>query len=223
MEIINIKEKLFKASTTLPFNYYDLIFRFMNKDTMSILDVGCGKGFTMKIIKKRFRRKRIFTVGVDQFAPYLRYCMKEMTHDILINTNIESLPFKDKSFDVILCLEVIEHLKKEDALRIIENLRKLARKQVIISTPVGVCHQEEIDNNPCQRHESSWNPEEFKKLGFKVRGSGLRRLYLKQGHFTSGFIRNLAFSLSYVFPLAYFFPKLAFQMVCVYSCNKNDN
>jgi len=51
--------------------------------------------------------------------------------------DVRKLPFKQKSFDTVLCMEVIEHLEKEEAIRLIEDMEKIARKKIIITTPVG--------------------------------------------------------------------------------------
>ena len=48
--------------------------------------------------------------------------------------NIYELPYEDNSFDVVLCLEVLEHLEyPERALK--AELQRVARKYCIVSVP----------------------------------------------------------------------------------------
>jgi ubiquinone/menaquinone biosynthesis C-methylase UbiE len=43
--------------------------------------------------------------------------------------------FIDDSYDVVLSMDSIEHLKLEDAEKMIEEMKRIARKKVIIYTP----------------------------------------------------------------------------------------
>ena len=59
-------------------------------------------------------------------------------------------------------MEVIEHLEKEEAIRLIEDMEKIARKKIIITTPVGFLENYEADGNLYQTHKSGFYPEDFK-------------------------------------------------------------
>jgi len=84
------------------------------------------------------------------------------------------LPFKPKSFDIVFCGQLIEHLEKEDGWKLITRMEEIARKQVIITTPVGMYKTvTKHRDNPYLEHKSAWHPDELKALGYKVRGSGL--------------------------------------------------
>jgi len=58
--------------------------------------------------------------------------------------NAENMGFKDRSFDVITALEVIEHIP--DTEKVISELFRVARKYVILSVP------SKEDNNPEHIH-----------------------------------------------------------------------
>jgi hypothetical protein len=47
------------------------------------------------------------------------------------------LPFADRSFDVVLCLEVLEHIPPQSRARVVSELCRVARKTVIITHPYG--------------------------------------------------------------------------------------
>lgn len=90
-----------------------VIWFFLNKKSRSILDVGCGIGRVMRAIN--LHNKSFFRVGVDIFLPYIKSCHREKIYDACVLADIRHLPFKKKTFDAVLCIQVIEHLPKIDA------------------------------------------------------------------------------------------------------------
>lgn len=97
----------------------------------SLLDAGCGEGITLKILENELRGKECTGVDLDKKhiemseanAPYCKYMLG----------NIYNLPFTNSSFDVTLCLEVLEHLENPE--KAISELHKISAKYVVISVP----------------------------------------------------------------------------------------
>jgi len=197
----------------LLFTALNTAWRVLDKGGRSILDVGCGKGEPIKFIN---RNGQFFTVGVDAFEPYLRECQRYRTHDGYVLCDIRRLPFRRKSFDVILCLEVLEHLGKEEGKKLIDTMEEIASKQVIISTPLGEYEQHTYDGNPYQEHRVSWNQLELKELGYQIRGHGLSHLGGETGLISRlpRTLRPLA-DIVYILagPLVYFRPQLAGHII----------
>lgn len=205
-----------KARPYIPFTTLNTIWRSLDKQEQSVLDVGCGNGWAMAFIN---RQRQFYTVGIDIFRPYLAYAKKQLTHDDYVLGDIRKLPVKKKSFDVVICLEVLEHLEKEDGRQLLEEMKAIARRQVIISLPVGRFPQHpEIGDDPYQEHKSSWQPGELRYYGYKIRGYGLPLFGGAHGllsrlpqPFSS--IRKLIWILAS--SISYFAPELAGWMVCV--------
>ena len=149
-------------------------WRAPDRNGKSVLDVGCGKGWIMKSIN---RDRRLFTTGVDIFDPYLRECKEQHIYDEYVLSDVRRLPFQDKSFDMVLCLEVLEHLEKQEAMEFLHQLERIGRRQIIISTPSGTCEQEAFDGDSYQEHKSTWTAAELGSLGYKVRGFGFHGMY----------------------------------------------
>lgn len=147
----------------------------INPSCRSILDLGCGQGLQMKTIKLRY--PKIYAVGVDLFKPYLDKCKKEHTHDKFKQADIRALKIKDKSFDVVLASQVLEHISKKDAFSLLKKMERWAIKWVIISTPVGKAFYDTDDGNPLQKHKTFFYPEEFKKKGYKIIRVGGKSLF----------------------------------------------
>lgn len=157
----------------LMFTALNAVWNGLAKDTCSILDVGCGKGEPMKFIN---RSKTFYTVGLDIFRPYLKNCKKYGIHDDYILCDAKKLPLRERSFDVVLCSEVLEHLERKNGDELIHFMEKTARKQVIITTPVGEYKQCTFEGNPYQEHKWIWSPVRLKRLGYRVRGVGIRTI-----------------------------------------------
>ncbi len=87
----------------------------------NVLEIGIGSGIVTSALRRNV--KKVVTLDIDpKLAP-----------DIC--GSVIDLPFKDDSFDTILCCEVLEHLpfdRFEPALRM---LRRISRRHVVISLP----------------------------------------------------------------------------------------
>lgn len=159
------------ARPYLPFTALNTVWRSLHKDANSVLDIGCGQGEPARFLKNK---RKLFSIGIDIFLPYLREAQKQESHDAYVLGDIRYLPFRPKSFDVVLAVEVLEHLKREEGLALIKAMEQVAKRQVIITTPVCSYKQDPYDGNPYQEHQHIWQPKELRQLGYKVRGHGLR-------------------------------------------------
>lgn len=209
-----------KARPWVPFTALNTVWRMIDKGSKSILDVGCGKGEPMKFIN---RHKKFRTMGVDVFEPYIEACKAKQIHDEYLMCNICNLPFVDGSFDVVMCMEVLEHLEKEEGDKLIRDMERIARKQVILTTPVGKFEQEEQELNPYQKHRSSWLPAELKSRGYRIRGYGLPLVGGQEG-FLARLPEPIQTGRRFVWVMAssftYYLPELAGWMVCTKKIGK---
>lgn len=202
----------------LPFTYLNIVRRLLDRKGRSILDVGCGRGELMEIINKN---RKFFAVGIDGFFPYLKVCKERRVFNGLLLSDVRSLPFRKKSFDVVFCSQAVEHLFKREGKKLMDDLEQIAKRQVILGTTVGFFPHEPFegkDENPLQVHKSGWRPDEFRKRGYKVYGQGAGFVYGKNKNIKRlpGILRIPFFVLSYFLsPIFYFFPDLAAYIICV--------
>jgi transposase len=54
----------------------------------------------------------------------------------LVQSSIDSMPFRVRSFDCVVCTEVLEHLPKNQYQEGLEEMAKTARKWILISVPL---------------------------------------------------------------------------------------
>lgn len=90
-----------QESTTI---YHDLISQNTNKDTY-ILDVGCGHSTLLADIYTKTQ----YTYGID---PDINAVKRNTLIKNVQQGNVESLPYKDNFFDLVVCAWVFEHLAK---------------------------------------------------------------------------------------------------------------
>lgn len=206
----------------LPFTY-PWIFRSKLGNNVTVLDVGCGDGAFMAHVN--FDRK--FTIfGVDLFTPYLRLARSNGAYKQVTQKDVRQISYKKSQFDAALSSQVIEHLTKKEGLAHIKNLEKFAKNVVIIGTPNGHFHQESYDGNKLQEHHSEWRHEEFKALGYRTYGQGLKAIYGEHGLLNTFWgklipFRILLFLISYLLsPFVYNNPKFAAHTIAVKSIQR---
>lgn len=109
------------------------IFPFLPQKAARVLDLGCGSGETSGTLKKM--GKFDWVCGVEGSPEAAQLARKYL--DIVVEGDIEKLdfPFEPESFDVILTLDILEHLV--DPWTILRKLEKLLKPGglFIISLP----------------------------------------------------------------------------------------
>ncbi len=132
-----------------------------------ILDIGCG------INPQRLINPKIHIC----IEPYLEYIKKSMMINpfknyVYLNSTWEKALklFPEKSIDSIFMIDFIEHIEKDDGFKLLPQCERIAKKQVVIFTPLGFIPQENIegrkdrwgmDGGAYQEHKSGWNVEDF--------------------------------------------------------------
>jgi len=100
----------------------------------TVLDVGCAEGvFTLSMA-----RIRSFCVGLDFVKVSLMRlrgaAARKMRSNIgVILSDAHYLPIRNKSFDIVLCGEVLEHVLKPE--EVLSELKRVAKLYVVLSVP----------------------------------------------------------------------------------------
>ncbi|MBW4550442.1 MAG: bifunctional 2-polyprenyl-6-hydroxyphenol methylase/3-demethylubiquinol 3-O-methyltransferase UbiG [Aphanocapsa sp. GSE-SYN-MK-11-07L] len=109
----------------LRFQFFDQ--HIANWENLKVLDVGCGGGFTCEYLARR--GANVF--GIDQSSKCIAVASE---HSKILNYRIdyqlghsENLPYLDSFFDVIICVDVLEHVESiEQTLSQIQRVLKPA-------------------------------------------------------------------------------------------------
>ena len=73
-----------------------------------ILEVGCGEGFVLATLAARLPGSRLDGLELDETA--LGEARRRCPGAALVRGDACALPFRAESFDLVVCLEVLEHL-----------------------------------------------------------------------------------------------------------------
>ena len=133
----------------------------------TVLDVACGLSLKSKYIDCDLR------LGVDIHVPYLERIESDVPYAVIVGdaTKLRET-FLAKSFDVVLLLDIIEHVEKSQSHQLLRDAEEIARVAVVIETPNGFLPQN-VDILGCggdhwQTHRCGWTAPELKALGYHV-------------------------------------------------------
>lgn len=193
------------------------IIRYHLGEVKTVLDVGCGDGSLMLKVNGD---KKYDVTGIDLYTPYLKLAKESGVYRKVVRSDIRKIKFRDRSFDVVLASQIIEHLNKKDGLNLIKKLEKISKYKVILTTPKGFVKYdpfEVIDDNKLQEHKSGWEIEELKNLGYKVFGQGSGLIYSPNGLlYKFRNLKDILVIISYFLsPISYFFPKTSASLTAV--------
>lgn len=99
---------------------------------IQILDIGCGGGFIMMLIKKIEPTIELVGIEINQFA--VNMCRAKGFEVQRCDVNF-GLPYKSNVFDKIILSEVIEHLHRP--VKLLAECNRVLKKKgnIVISTP----------------------------------------------------------------------------------------
>ncbi len=101
-------------------------------EAMSVLDVGCGGGIALHRLLGA--RPELQAVGLERSAPTAQAARNLFGLEI-VEGSADALPFEDGQFDVVMANEVLEHLPWGVFEKTIEEMTRVARIGVLITTP----------------------------------------------------------------------------------------
>jgi len=88
-----------------------MVFSYLRERRAKILEVGCGRGLLLPELSKRCFQLH----GIDihgRLDVVQRTLEKERLHNVFLSGgNITAIPYRDRVFDAIICVSVLEHLK----------------------------------------------------------------------------------------------------------------
>lgn len=112
--------------------FYRSMFALIKQlDIHSVLDAGCGEGFTLERLKKSGIGKKL--VGFDASEEAIRLGRKLFPGQAISLGDIYAISHKDKSFDLVICSEVLEHLERPSLA--LSELARVSRQYILLTVP----------------------------------------------------------------------------------------
>jgi hypothetical protein len=160
---------------------YEVMIHWLNKRSLMpkitevlkpvdiVLDIGCG------IVPQEYLQAKVH-ICCEPFPKYIKYLQEKvrMRRDklfILVKADWSNAVelFPKNSVDTVFLVDVIEHLEKSEALKLLQATDILACRQIAIFTPLGFMpqhHQSQtdawgFDGGEWQEHRSGWLPDDF--------------------------------------------------------------
>jgi ubiquinone/menaquinone biosynthesis C-methylase UbiE len=101
----------------------------MDKNT-KVLDVGCAKGFMLYDMRELI--PGISVRGID-ISEYAVENAKEEIKEFVSVADARKLPFKDDSFDVVISINTIHNLDKEECAKALKEIERVSRGKSFIT------------------------------------------------------------------------------------------
>ncbi|MFH0775357.1 MAG: class I SAM-dependent methyltransferase [bacterium] len=121
-----------------PMHIYQNLLRYiyacelsgLNKED-KLLEIGCGTGYQFPYLIGKCKEY----IGIDISFSSSKEAKKESSDSLLILTDAKALSLKNNSFDVVFCLEVLEHIVNPET--VFQEIRRVLKVggRVVVSTP----------------------------------------------------------------------------------------
>ena len=123
-------------------DYWDL-----GKTNKTVLDIGCGKGFMVYDLIRLVSNIEVKGIDVSEYA--IKNCKDEVS-DFLSVADAKKLPFEDKSFDVVISINTIHNLDKDNCAKALREINRVSKKHSFITVDAFRNEEEE-------KRMLSWN------------------------------------------------------------------
>lgn len=161
------------------------IIRFIeNLAPKSILDVGVGMGQYGFLARTNLELVNLFNID-GAYADQKDRSLWSVTIDGIEGCKIYQTPvhqyaynqiiweeallalskIADNQYEFVMAVDILEHFEKQDGFIFLQELKRVARRSVLISTPKAFAAQE-VAANPLENHRSFWSSEELDKFGY---------------------------------------------------------
>lgn len=147
------KKRLQQIWAQVPLDYYDQgikknilqklwhtrklaqVLKLLPKNSQAILDVGCSSGLLTAEIYKSVPTSKI--TGLDSYKDAIAFARSKYPTISFIVGDAHKLPFKNKTFDLVVCTETLEHLV--DPKKALQEIKRVLKNQgkTIISMDSG--------------------------------------------------------------------------------------
>lgn len=113
-------------------NFFDTIKSIIPENIKSVAEIGCGAGISTEKLRDFFINQQTFFAS--DLDPELVEMAKEKNKGVSFGIeSIYDLNHTDGEFDLVFCLEVMEHLEEPE--KALKEISRVTKEYVIISVP----------------------------------------------------------------------------------------
>ena len=107
----------------------------------SVLDVGCGKGFMMHDMAEMI--PGITVKGIDISAYAIDNAIEDMKRHVSV-ADARELPFEDKSFDVVISVNTIHNLERDECAQALREIERVQRRGAFVTVDAYRSEEEKV-------------------------------------------------------------------------------
>jgi len=104
--------------------YFDLT------SSSSLLDVGCAKGFMLHDLADLIPGITVNGVDVSEYA--IEHAMEDVQSKVKV-ADARDLPFADNSFDIVIAINTIHNLERDDCAKALREIERVSKKGAFVT------------------------------------------------------------------------------------------
>lgn len=112
----------------------DTVARFRDHyrlaDDASILDVGCAKGFMLYDFQRLMPQATLAGIDVSEYA--IEHAQEEVRRFVQV-ADARSLPFPERSFDLVISINTVHNLVLEECKQAIREIQRVSRGHAFLT------------------------------------------------------------------------------------------
>jgi 2-polyprenyl-3-methyl-5-hydroxy-6-metoxy-1,4-benzoquinol methylase len=149
-------------------NFFHQVGAIIPGEISCVLEVGCGPGHSTECLSAM--HPNVLYEASDVDPTLVRYAQERNPSLRITQESAYNLARNDSSFDVVICLEVLEHL--DDPERALKEIFRVSKQSVLVSVPnepiwrilnmMRGKYLRDLGNTP--GHINHWSPEQFRVL-----------------------------------------------------------
>lgn len=96
----------------------------------SVLDVGCGKGCMLHDMAELITGITVKGIDISEYA--VENAIEDMKSHVQV-ANAKKLPFEDNSFDVVISINTVHNLEKDECSKALQEIERVSRGRSFIT------------------------------------------------------------------------------------------
>jgi len=117
------------------------------RESSSVLDIGCAKGFMLHDLRELIPGIDVAGIDISEYA--ITHAMEDVKPFLQVG-DARKLPYPDKSFDVVIAINTIHNLEREECAQALREIMRVSRGGAFVTVDAWRDEEE-------RRRMMAWN------------------------------------------------------------------